>query len=83
MEAITYTAARQNFAKTMEKVCQDHSPIVITRKKNDAVVLISHEDYSALEETAYLLRSPENTRRLVESMAQLADGKGTERGLVE
>jgi antitoxin YefM len=83
MDAITYTNARQNLAKTMEKVCQDHSPVIITRKKNDSVVIMSLEDYTALEETAFLLRSPKNTRRLIESIVQLAEGKGTERELAE
>ena len=83
MEATTYTAVRQNLAKTMEKVCKDHSPVIVTRKKNESVVIMSLEDYEALEETAYLLRSPKNTRRLIESIAQLEEGKGTERGLIE
>lgn len=83
MDAITYTTARQNLAKTMEKVCQDHSPVIITRKKNDSVVIMSLEDYTALEETAFLLRSPKNTRRLIESIVQLGEGKGTERELAE
>ena len=83
MDAITYTTARQNLAKTMEKVCQDHSPIIITRKKNDSVVIMSLEDYTALEETAFLLRSPKNTRRLIESIVQLGEGRGTERELAE
>jgi antitoxin YefM len=83
MKAITYTAARQNLAKTMEEVCKDHAPVIITRKKSDSVVIMSLEDYTALEETAYLLRSPKNTRRLIESIVQLEDGKGTERELVE
>ena len=67
----------------MEKVCQDHSPVIITRKKNDSVVIMSLEDYTALEETAFLLRSPKNTRRLIESIVQLGEGKGTERELAE
>ena len=83
MEAITYTNARQNLAKTMEKVCQDHSPVIVTRKKNDSVVIMSFEDYKALEETAYLLRSPKNTRRLIESISQLENDEGTERGLID
>ena len=83
MKAITYTAARQNLAKTMEEVCKDHSPVIVTRKKSDSVVIMSLEDYAALEETAYLLRSPKNTRRLIESIVQLEDGKGTERELIE
>ena len=83
MEAITYTAARQNLAKTMEKVCQDRAPVIITRKTSNSVVIMSLEDYEALEETAYLLRSPKNTRRLIESIAQLENDKGTEKELVE
>jgi len=83
MKAITYTAARQNLAKTMENVCNDHAPVIVTRKTTDSVVIISLEDYEALEETAYLLRSPKNTKRLIESIAQLENGKGTERELME
>jgi antitoxin YefM len=83
MKAISYTAARQNLAKTMESVCKDHAPIIVTRKVSESVVIISLEDYSALEETAYLLRSPKNARRLVESIAQLESGQGTERELAE
>ena len=81
MKAITYTAARQNLAKTMEKVCKDHAPVIVTRKTTDSVVIMSLEDYEALEETAYLLRSPKNTRRLIESIAQIEEGKGSEREL--
>jgi len=83
MDAITYTNARQNLAKTMEKVCQDHSPVIVTRKKNDSVVIMSLEDYKALEETAYLLRSPKNTRRLIESISQLENDEGTARDLID
>ena len=56
MRAITYTSARGDLAKTMKKVCDDHNPIVITRKKTEAVVMISLEDYEALNETAYLCK---------------------------
>ena len=69
MEAITYTAARQNLAKTMEKVCRDRAPVIVTRKSSDSVVIMSLEDFEALEETAYLLRSPKNAKRLVGSIA--------------
>jgi len=83
MKAITYTAARQNLAKTMEKVCKDHAPVIVTRKTTDSVVIMSLEDYEALEETAYLLRSPKNTRRLIRSIAQLEEGQGSERELLD
>jgi antitoxin YefM len=83
VEAITYTSARQNLAKTMEKVCRDRAPVIVTRKSSESVVIMSLEDFEALEETAYLLRSPKNTRRLIESMVQLENGKGKEKELIE
>lgn len=83
MDAISYTTARANLAKTMEKVCDDHAPVIITRKSESPVVMISLEDYQAMEETAYLLRSPGNARRLLESIAELESGKGTVRTLAE
>ena len=83
MDAITYTSARQNLAKTMEKVCEDHAPVIVTRKSSNSVVIMSLEDYAALEETAYLLRSPKNTRRLIESIAQLENDMGSEKELLE
>jgi antitoxin YefM len=67
----------------MEKVCDDHAPIVITRKSARSVVMMSLEDYQALEETAYLLRSPRNARRLLESIAELESGAGAEKELIE
>ena len=83
MDAISYTTARANLAKTMERVCNDHSPVIITRKSEAPVVMISLEDYQAMEETAYLLRSPANARRLLESIAELEAGKGVTRQLSE
>ena len=83
MDSISYTSARSNLAKTMEQVCNDHAPIVITRKGEGAVVMMSMDDYQALEETAYLLRSPKNMRRLVGAMIELDDGRGTEKELIE
>ena len=83
MNAVTYSQARSNLAQTMDKVCDDHSPIIITRKSQRSVVMISLEDYQALEETAYLLRSPKNARRLLESILELESGGGIERELIE
>ena len=83
VNAITYTAARANLARTMDRVCQDHEPIIITRNSDQSVVMLSLDDYSALEETAYLLRSPTNALRLLESIAELEQGGGTERALAE
>jgi antitoxin YefM len=83
MEAITYTAARQNLAKTIEKVCKDRAPLIVTRQSSQSLVSMSLEEFEALEETAYLLRSPKNTKRLVESILQLENGGGDERELME
>ncbi len=83
MNTITYTSARSNLAQTMEKVCDDHSPVIITRKAARPVIMMSLDDYEALEETAYLLRSPKNARRLLESITQLEAGKGTKRELTD
>ena len=75
MNAITYTAARENLASTIDRVCNDRDPVIITRKRNQSVVMISLEDYEALEETAYLLRSPANAKRLVSALENLEKGK--------
>lgn len=83
MDAISYSAARANLAKTMEQVCNDHAPVIITRKREAPVVMISLEDYQAMEETAYLLRSPANARHLLESIAELETGKGIAQKLIE
>jgi len=83
MNAITYTEARENLAKTIQQVCRDHDPVIITRKREDSVVMISLEDYESLTETAYLLKSPRNARRLLASLEELEQGKGRERALVE
>ena len=83
MDTITYTAVRAKLADTMDRVCDDHEPIIITRSKEQAVVMISLEDYKALEETSYLLRSPKNARRLLESIASLEAKQGKERELIE
>jgi antitoxin YefM len=81
MDSISYTKARAQLAKTMDDVCENHEPVIITRSGDDSVVMLSLEDYKSLEETAYLLRSPKNARRLIEAIAELERGGGTERDL--
>ncbi|WP_293007209.1 type II toxin-antitoxin system Phd/YefM family antitoxin [Nitrosomonas sp.] len=76
MDAISYTTARVNLAKMMKRVCNDHAPVIITRKREAPVVMISLEDYQAMEETIYLLRSPANARHLLKSNAELETRKG-------
>ena len=83
MATITYSDARTRLAATMKKVCDNHEPVIITRQKEESVVMLSLEDFRALEETAYLLRVPKNARRLLESIAELERGSGKTRKLAE
>lgn len=76
MKAITYTAAREGLASAMDRVCRDRAPVVITRNRDQAVVMMSLDDYEELEETAHLLRSPANARRLLAAIHSLEVGKG-------
>jgi antitoxin YefM len=82
MESITYSYARQNLADAISKVCEDHDPLIITNKRNKSVVMLSLEDYEALQETAYLIRGPKNAKRLFESIKQLESGKGKKKELL-
>ena len=79
MNAITYTAARENLASTMDQVCLDRDPVIITRKREQAVVMIALEDYESLQETAYLLRNPANAKRLLQSIEAAEKGITIER----
>jgi antitoxin YefM len=79
MRSVTYTAARENLANTMNRVCEDRTPVIITRNRDQSVVMMSLAEYEALQETAYLLRSPANARRLLGAIDTLAKGKGVKR----
>jgi antitoxin YefM len=83
MNAITYSEARAKLAETITRVCEDHNPIIITKKNDKSVVMISLDDYEAMEETTYLLRSPKNAQRLLESIHELESGKGRIKELIE
>ena len=81
MNAISYTAARENLASTMDRVCSDHTPVIITRNRDQSVVMLSLEDFESLEETAYLMRSPANAKRLLEAIHALESGTGVVRDI--
>lgn len=83
MKAITYTAARENLAATMDRVCEDSEAVIITRNRDQAVVMLSMAEYQALEETAYLTRSPANARRLLDAVQSMEKGRGRVRKLKE
>jgi antitoxin YefM len=78
MKPSTYSNLRATLAESMNYVCENHEPIVVTRSNSKPVVLISLEDYESLKDTAYLFASPKNAARLAESMAELNAGKGRE-----
>jgi antitoxin YefM len=83
MDAITYTAVRNNLAKTMDKVNEDHAPVIITRQNGSSAVLMSLDDFNAFEETAYLMRSPANAARLSKAVMDVAKGKVKARKPIE
>ena len=65
----------------MNRVCDHHEPVIITRQKSPSVVLMSLEDYNAIMETAYLLRSPANAARLRDSLHAADTGKTVQHDL--
>lgn len=80
--SITASEARKNLFPLIEKVNDDRTPIEITSRRGDAV-LLSRADYDALEETAHLLRSPANAKRLLESLQQALSGDRSEHPLAQ
>lgn len=83
MKTMTYSESRAHYAETLNSVVDDREEVVITRSGHDPVVMVALDDYEALKETAYLLKSPENARRLLASIDRLEHGGGTEQDLVE
>lgn len=84
MRTTSYSDLRKNLAATLDRVTEDHEPVVITRDRGKpAAVLISLEDFASYEETAYLLKSPRNAERLLASIKELEAGGGAERKLSE
>lgn len=83
MEAITYSKARSNLKEIMDKAVHDKSEIVITRQNEEHVVMVGLAEWNSIQETLYLLSSPENAHRLRDSIAQLDAERGQERVLVE
>ncbi len=67
----------------MKRVCADHEPMIITRNGEPSVVMLLLDDFKALEETAYLLRSPRNARRLMDAIDSLNTGGCQKHDLLE
>ena len=83
MQSINYTTFRKNLAKNIDRVNDDHYPILITRQNGRTAVLLSLDDFRSYEETAYLMKSPKNAERLNAAIADLEAGKGIERDLIK
>ena len=83
MKTMTYSESRARYAETLNAVTDDREEVVITRAGRDDVVMVALDDYQSLKETAYLLRSPANARRLLASIQRLEHGAGTAHDLIE
>jgi len=75
MKTVSYTKARNELARTMQEVIDDHAPVIITRQDKDSVVMLSLADYESMVETNYLLQAPANARRLLKSIDQADAGR--------
>ncbi len=82
MDAITYSAFRSDLAKTLDKVNEDHKPMLVTRQNGKPAVVMSLEDFKSYEETAYLMASPENAARLHEAITQVEAGRSQKHDLI-
>lgn len=81
MDAVSFTEARQNFKKTLDRVVEDHEPIIVTRRGGRPVVILSLDDYNAWAETQHLLSSPQNAERLLRAKADVEAGRYEEAAL--
>jgi antitoxin YefM len=83
MDTISYSTFRTCLASMLDKVNDDHKPILITRQNGKPAVVMSLEDFHAYEETAYLMASPKNAERLNRAIAEVEAGKTRQHGLIE
>ncbi len=83
MKTMSYTESRARYAEVLDSVIDDREEIVITRAGHEPVVIVSLADFESLKETAYLMRSPANARRLLDAMERLESGDGMPRDLLD
>ena len=83
MDAISYSNFRNHLASTLDKVNDDHVPILITRQNGKPAVVISLDDFKSYEETAYLMASPKNAARLNQAIAEIEASKTLQHQLIE
>lgn len=77
MQAMFYSAARNNLRSMIDSVCNDCEEYIITTKDNQSAVLISYEEYASMKETMYLLSSKNNRDRLLDSIEEIEKGQFT------
>jgi len=83
MDVLNYSGTRANLNEVMDRVVADRTPVIVTRKRGEAVVMVSLADWTAMEETLHLLSSPANARRLTDAVEQLDAGGGSTRDLID
>lgn len=83
MKTMSYTESRARYADVLDGVVNDREEVIITRAGHESVVMVSLDDYESLRETAYLMRSPANARRLLDSMERLERGRGQAHDLID
>jgi len=83
MDVLTYSDTRAKLKEVMDRVVEDRTPVIVTRKRGEAVVMVSLADWNAMEETLHLVSSPANAKRLAAAIDQLDAGGGSEHGLAE
>lgn len=83
MKTMSYTESRARYAEVLDSVVDDREEVVITRAGHEPVVIVSLADFESLRETAYLMRSPANARRLLDAMERLESGDGEAHELVD
>ena len=83
MKTLSYTESRAKYAQVLDSVVNDHEEVVITRAGHEPVVIVSLADFESLRETAYLMRSPTNARRLLDAMERLEAGGGEPHDLID
>ncbi|NEV63089.1 type II toxin-antitoxin system Phd/YefM family antitoxin [Thiorhodococcus minor] len=83
MDSISYSGFRANLADTLDKVNDDHKPVLITRQNGKPAVVMSLEDFQSYEETAYLMSGPKNAERLSRAIAEVEAGHLTQHDLID
>lgn len=83
MKTLSYTESRAHYAEVLDSVINDREEVVITRAGHESVVIVSLEDFESLRETAYLMRSPANARRLLDAIERLEGGSGESHDLLD